>query len=212
MPDYQNGKIYKIVDNTTNDIYIGSTTKNTLAERMSQHRKEYKLWLEGAKRHISSFTLFDKYGIKNCKIYLIESVPCNTKDELTSREGYYIKTIPCVNKRIEGRTRKEYIEDNKNVIKLHTKQYYKENIQKIKNYRDEHKEATKEYNEKYKNENRDALKIKNKEYYEKKREDILRKKREQIFECECGVICKHCVKAQHFKSLKHKKYIEQKEK
>jgi len=38
MPNYQLSKIYKIVPLNSEDdadIYIGSTTKNTLAERMS---------------------------------------------------------------------------------------------------------------------------------------------------------------------------------
>ena len=35
MPDYNKGKIYKIVDNTNNNIYIGSTCEPTLAHRLA---------------------------------------------------------------------------------------------------------------------------------------------------------------------------------
>ena len=28
MPDYQKGKIYKIISNETDDVYIGSTTQS----------------------------------------------------------------------------------------------------------------------------------------------------------------------------------------
>lgn len=35
MPDYSLGKIYKIVSNQTNKIYIGSSTKKRLSERMT---------------------------------------------------------------------------------------------------------------------------------------------------------------------------------
>ena len=42
MVNYEKGKIYKIVCNTTGEIYIGSTTKQTLAQRLSQHVSQYK--------------------------------------------------------------------------------------------------------------------------------------------------------------------------
>mgnify|MGYP003655890956 CR=1 FL=1 len=37
MDKYQRGKIYKIIDNTNGDIYIGSTIQS-LANRKSQHK------------------------------------------------------------------------------------------------------------------------------------------------------------------------------
>jgi predicted GIY-YIG superfamily endonuclease len=40
MPNYQNGKIYKICSSLTDKIYIGSTT-NYLVRRMSDHRSKY---------------------------------------------------------------------------------------------------------------------------------------------------------------------------
>ena len=98
MPNYQLSKIYKIVplnSEDDSDIYIGSTTKNTLAERMAEHRSKYRHWLEGISK-VSSFRLFDKYGLENCYIFLIEEYPCNTKDELRAREGHFIITTPCM--------------------------------------------------------------------------------------------------------------------
>ena len=47
MVNYQNGKIYKIVCNDTNQIYIGSTAQPTLAMRLSKH-------VSSAKQHKSS--------------------------------------------------------------------------------------------------------------------------------------------------------------
>ena len=41
MPDYSKGKIYIIVDNTNNTVYIGSTCEPTLAHRLAQHKKDY---------------------------------------------------------------------------------------------------------------------------------------------------------------------------
>jgi predicted GIY-YIG superfamily endonuclease len=41
MPDYSNGKIYKLVSDKTAMIYIGSTTQD-LNERLSGHKNEFK--------------------------------------------------------------------------------------------------------------------------------------------------------------------------
>ena len=46
MPDYSLGKVYKIVDNTNQDVYIGSTCQPTLAQRLSQHKKDYNKYLK----------------------------------------------------------------------------------------------------------------------------------------------------------------------
>ena len=116
MANYQNSKIYKIepiIDHDEGDIYIGSTTKQYLSQRMDRHRANYGTWKQNKKGYTSSFKLFDKYGLGNCKIFLIELYPCTTKEELRVREGHLIKTIPCINKFIPGRTNKEYKEDNK---------------------------------------------------------------------------------------------------
>ena len=41
MPDYQNGKIYKILNNIDGEIYVGSTIE-ALGQRMSKHRYTMK--------------------------------------------------------------------------------------------------------------------------------------------------------------------------
>ena len=37
MPNFQLGKIYKIVDNTNDDVYVGSTCEPSLAKRLYGH-------------------------------------------------------------------------------------------------------------------------------------------------------------------------------
>ena len=47
MINYNNGKIYKIepiFEHDEKDIYIGSTTKQHLSQRMAFHRGGYKGW------------------------------------------------------------------------------------------------------------------------------------------------------------------------
>lgn len=119
MVNYSNGKIYKIeaLDGDDGDIYIGSTTKKYLSQRMDSHRSNYKSWLNGIGTKISAYDIFDKYGIDNCKIYLLEKVNCKSNDELVAREGFYVKSMTCVNKNIPGRNIKEWYMDNKTRLK-----------------------------------------------------------------------------------------------
>ena len=93
---------------------------------MDGHRNNYRSWKNGKTDKINSFDLYEKYGVENCKIYLVELYPCETKEELFAREGYYIKNNKCVNKNVAGRTRKEHQEDNKEILLEQRKPYLKE--------------------------------------------------------------------------------------
>ena len=118
--NYKNGKIYKIEprgDHSEGDVYIGSTTKEYLSQRMTAHRSDYKSFKKGIREHkLTSFDLFDKYGVENCDIILLESVEANSKDELVSREAHYIRTIKCVNRFVPLRTTREYKQEHKEEI------------------------------------------------------------------------------------------------
>jgi ribosome-interacting GTPase 1 len=133
---YNNGKIYKIehIYKTDSDIYIGSTTKKLLYNRLERHIEDYNLYKSNNKcvSKINSFLLFDKYGVDNIKITLLENVNVETKNELLKREAYYIKSIKCVNKVVPLRTKKEYRDDTKEHIKEYSQQYYQDNKEKLK--------------------------------------------------------------------------------
>jgi len=103
MNKYQNGKIYKLFCNESNLVYYGSTI-TTLKHRLSQHRTNKK----GAS--ISKIMI-------NPQIELLEDFPCNTKKELEVRERFYIENNECINMIIPGRTKKEWIDDNKEILK-----------------------------------------------------------------------------------------------
>ena len=82
MPNYKNGKVYKLVNNIDNLIYIGSTTCR-LSTRMALHR------LHAKKNYTTNlYKHMNKLGINNFKIILIEYCSCNSKDELLRRERY----------------------------------------------------------------------------------------------------------------------------
>jgi predicted GIY-YIG superfamily endonuclease len=106
---YQLGKIYKILDNTNGNIYIGSTCEPTLARRLTNHVSNYKRYLKKLHRYTSSFEII-KNG--NYNIMLIELYPCNSKNELISKERHHIETLNCVNKVVPGRTDREYYLDH----------------------------------------------------------------------------------------------------
>ena len=84
MNKYERGKIYKIVDNTNTNIYIGSTTQ-TLKERLSKHKNN----LNCRSREIINNGDYD--------IVLIENYPCESKKELETRERYFIESMDCIN-------------------------------------------------------------------------------------------------------------------
>jgi len=193
MVNYGNGKIYKIESHSGDKIYIGSTTKEYLSQRMDNHRGDYKRWKAGIiSKKTRSFELFDEYGADSCKITLLESYPCNSRDELTSREAHFIRTLECVNKAIPGRTDKEYYIDNKDYITRKHKEYSEANKEKLsryyKEYRDNNKDKIKDYYES------------NKEYYSEQYKETIN--------CGCGSVHRVKDRARHQKTIKHKTYLE----
>jgi glutamyl/glutaminyl-tRNA synthetase len=164
MPNYQDGKIHTIVCNITDECYIGSTCEATVARRLAGHVNSYKRWKAGKGKKMTSFYIIDRV---NYQILLIESFPCNSRDELHSREGQIIRKYKseseceCVNRCIAGRTKKVYYQDNKELIKISVKTYSEDNKEAIKEY-------TKQYSEKNKDKKQEYLK----KYYENNKDKI----------------------------------------
>ena len=105
MPNYQNGKVYSIRSMSRPElIYVGSTTKEYLSQRMDSHRGAYSRWKKGGKTYTTSYKLFDEYGIENCCIELLEAKSCCDNHEKSRLEGKHIRELECVNKIIQGRT------------------------------------------------------------------------------------------------------------
>lgn len=198
MPiNYQEGKIYKIVSFSTDKIYIGSTTME-LAKRLWHHQNDYKQFSLGKKKYIS--TSKEVLENEDATIYLIEKYPCNNKEELLAREGYYIETLECVNRiNPNGKWTKEkakkYYEDNKEQIAIKKKEYALKNKEKISNYL-----------KKYCEEHKEELSKKKKAYIENNKESILAKKREKI-DCECGMKVSRTNLSAHKKTIKHLNYF-----
>ncbi len=155
MPDYQQGKIYKLWSPSKNIIYYGSTTE-TLAQRLAKHKWSYKSYNnDNNKLYATSYLVLD---CEDYKMELVEEYPCNNRQQLLIKEGEYIKNNDCVNKCVAGRTKieysKQYHKDNAEKESEYKKDYYINNIDKRREYLEATKEKRKakmrEYREKLK--------------------------------------------------------------
>ena len=131
---YEKAKIYKIWSTQGDKIYIGSTCKDYLSQRMTMHRSDYQKWKRGTRRYTTSFSLFDEFGLENCFIELLESKSCCSKDELMQLEGKYIRELECVNKISPYRTKEQiseynqkYRNNNKDKRCIYNKEYRQNN-------------------------------------------------------------------------------------
>ena len=56
MSKYQKGKVYKLVSNSSDLVYYGSTF-NKLTKRLTGHKTDYKKYVNGKRSYISSFKI-----------------------------------------------------------------------------------------------------------------------------------------------------------
>ena len=181
MVNYTNSKVYKIWSTQGDKIYVGSTTKQYLSQRMDAHRSKYKSYKENKYHFITSFLIFEEYELDNCYIELLEAKECRSKDELIQLEGKFIRDLNCVNKRVEGRTKQEYYQDNKDSIQQYKKGHYTDN--------------------------KDKIIEKVKEYYESNKVKVLERQNKK-YDCICGKTYSYANKSQHFKTIRHCQFIE----
>jgi len=192
MPNYQKGKIYRIVDNSNGGVYYGSTCEPTIARRLARHVIDFNNFQKGKGSYITSYDILVN---GNYEIFLVETYPCTSRDELTSRERYYIENNNCVNKYIPGRTCKEYRRDNKEKIKENKRSYQQHN-----------KERIKEYMNLYQLQNKDKIKKQTKDYKQKNKDRIHEHQNFQS-KCICGGCFTNANKAKHLKTRKHQTYF-----
>ena len=174
--NYCNGKIYCIRNNEDDDIYIGSTTQ-PLSKRFYKHKQS----LQMASR--SRYKIYQKMtdiGEDKFYIELLEEYPCENVEQLRKREGELIRQYkPTLNKQIAGRTRNEWIEENKDNIKSQVHGYYLNNKERIKEmtdqYKEKHKDWYKQYYKGYYENNVEQLKEKSRKRYEDKKQEISQK-------------------------------------
>ena len=216
MPNYAYGKIYKIFNTITDDFYIGSTTQ-MLCQRMRKHRHNSK-YIDY--QTIPLYKSFHEHGIDNFYIELIEQYDCCNKEELTAKEGHYIRELnPSLNKVIIGRTKQEYRKDNEEKYKIQQQQYrnnnkdvirerhkiYRENnTDKLKDtrkaYQELNKDTINERSKLYYEQNKDNIKDKVKQYKIENKEAISEKKKERVVCERCGLTIRKDDLARHYRS------------
>ena len=182
---YQQGKIYKIVCNITNEVYYGSTI-NTLKRRLQNHTAK-------TKRPCMSKQILDR---GDYKIELIKDYPCNNEEELRWEERRIIDNNICINKFLPIITEEEKIEKKS----IASKNWYNKNkeeiLEKHKQYYKDNKEEINEREKKTK-----------KKYRENNKEEIEKKAKEKIT-CICGCVIRRDSLVKHKKSMKHIKLME----
>ena len=188
---FENGKIYKLTNDFNDDVYVGSTC-DTLVRRFIGHEKDMKSEIN---KNRPIYKLMNDIGFNRFRIQLIEDYPCEDKYQLRQREGYFIREMGTLNRKIEGRTIKEYQEDNYNILKQKDKEYYINNQEKIKEYYINNLEKIKERMKEYRNVNKEKIK-------DKKKEKIT---------CICGCILTKNSLTEHQKTVKHKQLIQEQE-
>ena len=177
MPDYQQGKIYKLWSPSTNLVYYGSTVQS-LSQRLGKHIYSYKKYNEdNTKKYLSSFLVLE---CEDYKIELVEEYPCNNNQQLLRKEGEYQKNNICINKNINYTTinkcdeAKTHYEQNKEEIIKRVKEYQKKNADKIKErvkkYYENNPDKQKEKFKKYREANADKIKEQRRQHYLKQKE------------------------------------------
>ena len=222
MPtDYSKTRIYKIVSDQTEDVYVGSTIQPLYA-RIHGHKKDM------IKGHYCSSHEIMKHG--DYRIVLIENYPCDSNEQKLGREYYWIKEyrrqcINIVNKQCPGRNIKQWYEDNRDEILAKAKEYRENNRDEIsaksKEYRESNRDEISERKKDYYKNSRDKLALKQKKQYESNRDQILakqkaygeankdailEKRKSATFTCGCGSTCRQCDKARHERTIIHMKW------
>jgi len=140
MVNYQNGKNYKIIDNTNDNIYIGSTCEK-LCRRLQKHKASYKCYLNPNIKQ-GYMRSFDILKNNDYKIILIEDYPCEKKEQLLSREQYWIDKLDCINHNNAKHDSKKYSQKWRDNNREH---YNQKSREWTKNNRDKKNELNRLY-------------------------------------------------------------------
>ena len=186
--DYSKGKIYKILNTITDDVYVGSTCVS-LDKRFAKHKslinckKSYNYQLYQKMRELGS----DVFYIK-----LIQEAPSDNKAELRAVEGKYIRELGTLNNKIAGRNKEEWTKENEEHNKVVRKEHYENN-----------KEAYRQRERNWRENNREKYNTQQLQYYH----STLKHKNEKIT-CPCGAVIGKLKIRRHERSKQHQQALE----
>lgn len=114
------GRIYKIVNDIDDRIYIGST-RNTLRDRMYNHRGCSR---DEERCQSKIYRFMREVGVDHFQIFLLEEKEVKNRDELVALEDEYIMKFDSINKGLnefyatlnlqrKRESRKKYVEEHK---------------------------------------------------------------------------------------------------
>jgi hypothetical protein len=207
MVNYENGKIYKLVNDITGLTYYGSTCQ-PLSKRKHHHKNLFK---NNYKHMCMSRLLFEEHP-ESVDIVLIENFPCQSKEQLHAREKELMTTNDCVNKNIPFRTKEEHREyqcqwasqwRNKNPEKC------RENT---RNYVNKNRDTVLEQRKQRRLNNIEKCREKDKEYREKragKQQAYMAVYNNKKYTCECGSTL-NWAKKSYNNTKKHLHYLDKK--
>ena len=90
----QNVGVYKITNKINGDFYVGSCDR-CFKERFKEHCRYYEMYKEGKRNnlHPKLWNAYDKYGIENFSIDIIEILSGKTSEEILEREEFFIHNL-----------------------------------------------------------------------------------------------------------------------
>ncbi len=190
MTNLKTGRVYRIIFNDVETIYIGSTFCQ-LRQRYYNHKKNLH---DKTKKHMALYE-FMKKNLEKVKIILIEEIKVKNRDELRKKEQYYIELY---NTKKDGYNCVNAFLTHEERLKQKRKAYYKNRsniLVRQKKYNNKNIEKKKEYKKQYYIKNKDRLLDKFKEY------------RKIKIVCLCGSDIRRCQFKRHLSSKKHKEFI-----
>lgn len=214
MPDYHQGKIYKLVNDVDNEIYVGSTC-NSLPKRLGEHK--------GKMKHKPNQKIYQKMhalGLAHFRIILVEDYPCNNKNELTAREEHWRTELKaslnmvCCSTGIKcckiGSAEDEQIEYRRNYEKAYNKTEKRKEFNKKhqREYRKTEKGQAynKQYRKQYYEDNKEK-KISYAQLYRTANREKIREKKNQQIQCVCGLPSTRNNLKTHQKTARHRKAL-----
>lgn len=164
-------KFYKIYsDQEPTLVYVGSTSKRLLCQRMGQHREDMKRG-----KGCASVKVLSKYPDAKIELLLVPII-CNDLDERNRFERLLTKSEGGYNIQVQGRTKKEYNDE----WNANNKEYYQK-------YRDINREHYKAQKDEYYKENKEYFKDAHKKYYDTNADAIRAQKRQYAKKAICAM-------------------------
>ncbi len=160
---YKNGKIYKLVNDVDDAIYVGSTCL-TLPKRMYNHKQAANR--PATKRRV--YMRLNAVGWEHVHIILIETYQCETKQALLSRERHWIDELhPTLNMVLPITTE----EETKQRKHRWEEKHREERNEYKKQWEEKHKQERNEYKKQWEEKHKEERNEYKKQWAEKHREE-----------------------------------------